>query len=85
VHHIHLALRADVPIILMAAKSGPQGDYQLQISEPIYMESNPDRSLEILRNAGAVLSVAERYIRQVPQQWAMFYPVWPQLSETVPE
>jgi KDO2-lipid IV(A) lauroyltransferase len=84
VHHIYLALKANVPIILLAVIMDTNGFYTIQVSPPIYMKPNPDRNLELISNAEAVLTVAEQFISRAPQQWAMFFPVWPALSETVP-
>jgi lauroyl/myristoyl acyltransferase len=76
-HHIHLALMAKVPIVLAAVVTREDGIYELVATEPIIMESRPTRSEEILYNAEHVLSYAEALIREAPEQWAMFYPVWP--------
>jgi hypothetical protein len=56
----------------------------LDTSEPIQMKSHPDPHEEIIRNAETVLKVGEAYIRAHTGQWAMFYPVWPDLMNKVP-
>jgi lauroyl/myristoyl acyltransferase len=76
-HHIHLALAADTEIFVVAALKGADGNYRVQVSEPIQMERCSDRDEEILINAEKVLAVAEGTIRQAPEQWSMFFPVWP--------
>jgi KDO2-lipid IV(A) lauroyltransferase len=48
------------------------------------MEPLPDRGAAILSNAEKVLQAAEAYIRQAPQQWSMFFPVWPDIMDQVP-
>jgi lauroyl/myristoyl acyltransferase len=77
VHHIHLALAADTEIFVVAALKGADGSYRVQVSEPIQMQKRSDRDEEILTNAEKVLEVAEEMIRQAPEQWSMFFPVWP--------
>ena len=77
IHHIYLALSANVPIVVIAALLQPDGRYHLMVSEPIEMQRFTDHQTEIKYNAEAVLRVAQDYICQSPQQWAMFYPVWP--------
>jgi lauroyl/myristoyl acyltransferase len=77
VHHIHLALAADTSIFVAAAFKQVDGNYQIQVSEPIQMQRCSDRDEEILMNAEKVLEVAEAMIRQAPEQWSMFFPVWP--------
>jgi KDO2-lipid IV(A) lauroyltransferase len=80
-HHITLALKAQVPIVLMAVHREPDGSYPLYVSEPIHLQPDPaDRERELTHNAGLVLSHAEPLIRQYPEQWAMFLPVWPELA-----
>lgn len=78
VMHISLALKAKVPVMVLAARTMQDGTYLVEASDPIYMRSYPDRDLEILKNAEAVLNVAASFIRQAPEQWSMFYPVWPE-------
>jgi KDO2-lipid IV(A) lauroyltransferase len=84
-HHITLALKAQVPIILMAVHRQPDGCYFMHVSEPIHLQPDPaDRERELTHNAGLVLSHAEPLIRQYPEQWAMFLPVWPELAPIHP-
>ena len=41
------------------------------------MIPHPDREQEILQNAERVLQAAEDMILRAPEEWVMFYPVWP--------
>lgn len=84
IHHIFLALKAHVPVILGAALRRPDGKYHFLFSEPIEMQPHPDRHMEIMLNAEAVLHVAEDFIRHDPCQWAMTFPVWPELIDQLP-
>jgi KDO2-lipid IV(A) lauroyltransferase len=84
VQHISLALKARVPVVVAATMMQPDSSYRFKFSEPIEMVSHPDRRAEIVSNAESVLQVAEEYIRQAPQQWSMFFPVWPDVMELVP-
>jgi hypothetical protein len=43
------------------------------------MESRPDLVEENLINAEKVLKVAEVFIRNNAADWAMFYPLWPEV------
>lgn len=74
--HIRMALKADVPILAAAVHMNQDGLYQLQLSEPLFMQRLADSEEEVRRNAERVLSVLEGYIRTHPTQWQMFYPVW---------
>lgn len=82
--HIHLALKARVPVYVVAAIMRADGRYHISSSDPIHMQPHPDRHTEIIQNAETVLQVAEDYIRQAPRQWAMFYPVWPEALDEMP-
>jgi KDO2-lipid IV(A) lauroyltransferase len=82
--HILLALKTNAPVVVTAAIMRPDGIYQFFASDFIAMQPHSDRHTEILLNAERVLSVAEGFIRQAPQQWAMFYPVWPEALEEMP-
>jgi len=79
-HHIFLATHARVPVILMAVRREAGGKYHIITSEPIEMNSDPDRERQTLRNAEKVLAVAEEWIRSDPQQWSMSLPVWPDVE-----
>ena len=55
------------------------GTFVIDSSEPIIMESRPDLMEENLLNVQKVLRPAEDFIRKYSSDWAMFYPVWPQV------
>lgn len=78
VTYIRMAIEADAPVIVVEPISQPGDRYQLDASEPIWMESFDDLETEVLYNANKVLKVAEGIIKRHYQQWAMFYPIWPE-------
>ena len=84
VHHIVLALKAQVPVRLACSLLKPDGKYHLTFSEPIEMQPYPDRKQEILANAEAILKAAEGIISQAPEQWEMTFPVWPEALNQMP-
>lgn len=83
-HHIFLALKARVPVVLVAVIRQPDDTYNILSTEPMEMERRKDREAEILENAENVLNQAEGFIRLAPQQWNVPLPVWPELMEKVP-
>lgn len=83
-HHVFLAGKARVPVMLMAAYLLEDGKYHILTSEPIEMETNPDHRVETLQNAEKVLNIAEGFIRQAPEQWTVSLPVWPEALDQVP-
>ena len=78
VAYIRMALKAKAPVVVLAAVTLPDGSYRLVGTDLIWMTSDEDLESEILHNAERVLKVAEPIIVQHAQQWAMFYPIWPQ-------
>lgn len=83
-HHIHLALKANVPVMIIAARRGADGSYHVTTSEPIEMEKHADHEKAVKQNAERVLKEAERFISETPGQWVMSLPVWPDLMDDVP-
>lgn len=84
IHHIFLAIKARVPVIITATYLQPDGKYHVFASDLIEMDSYPDLAVGLLRNAEKVLSVAETFIRRTPHQWSVPLPVWPQVMDLVP-
>ena len=83
-HHVFLATKARVPVMVMVTNLQSDGKYHILTSELIEMDPHPDRETEALQNAEKVLGVAEKFIRQAPQQWSISLPVWPEISSLVP-
>jgi KDO2-lipid IV(A) lauroyltransferase len=83
-HHIFLAARAQVPVMLISTNLRPDGKYQIFTSDRIEMDHYPDRESRMKSNAEKVLGIAEGFIRRVPQQWSMSLPVWPQTLDLAP-
>jgi len=80
--YISTALAADVPIIVVAAFMHPDDSYGLRISKPIMLIKYKNKLDDIILNAERVLKKIEEFIMLSPEQWLMYYPVWPdQMSE----
>jgi lauroyl/myristoyl acyltransferase len=83
-HHIYLAMKVSVPVMVIAARLGRDGCYHVRTSEPIEMETYSEHENGIVRNAEQILKEAESFILQAPEQWNMSLPVWPDLMDNVP-
>jgi lauroyl/myristoyl acyltransferase len=83
-HYVYLALKARVPVIIVFARLEADGRYHLHASHPIEMDPYPDRFDQLRCNAEKVLSIAEGFIRQTPEQWSMTWPVWPEALDLAP-
>lgn len=84
IHHIFLALKAQVPVIITGTNRRDDGKYHVFASDPIEMDACPNAEEAMLRNAEKVLTVAEKFIQQAPQEWSVPLPVWPQIMDRVP-
>jgi len=80
-HYVQIAAWAHAPIVVIAAFARRNGTLQVETSEPIEMDSCPDRETETLCNAEKVLAVAEGFILRAPTQWSMTWPVWPAIKK----
>ena len=85
VHHIFLAIKARVPLVIALTRLQEDGMYHVFASGVIEIESHPDQDVALLQNAEKVLGVAESFIRQAPKQWSVPLPVWPQVIDWVPK
>jgi len=83
-HHILLATKAQVPVVIKVTNLQSDGKYHVLSSDLIEMDPQPDREAGVLRNAEKVLSIAENFIRQAPQQWSISMPVWPETLDLAP-
>lgn len=82
--HVRLALKANVPVITITGFLQVNGKYRVKASEPIWMQPYEDLKTEIVKNAESILSVLEKEILAAPEQWTMFYPVWPEARGEMP-
>jgi KDO2-lipid IV(A) lauroyltransferase len=85
IHPIYLAIKAKVPVLVVAAILQADGTYHFLSSDLIEMQPYPDRYTEQMRNTETILKISEGFISQAPQQWSMTLPVWPEALERVPE
>lgn len=74
--YIRLAIRLQVPVFHFTGLMSDDCQYTLDVSEPFFTESYPDREEEIVNNMQKVLVHTENAIRNHPEQWCMFHPVW---------
>ncbi len=84
VHYVSLAIKANVPVVIAFVRRKSDGNYFIDRSDFIEMERFKDRREEICRNAERLLTQAETLIGKAPDQWAMFFPLWPELLADVP-
>ena len=84
VEHVYMALKANVPVVVAASRLETDGKYRIHASQPIEMDRYPNKTDELRINAEKVLAVVETFIREAPQQWLIFQPVWPGIINNAP-
>jgi lauroyl/myristoyl acyltransferase len=82
VSYIPMAIKNNVPVAVVCCYSDGKR-YILDASEMIEMVSYKDRQEEIEHNAEQVLVEAEKMILAHPEQWFMYYPLWPELTGSI--
>jgi KDO2-lipid IV(A) lauroyltransferase len=78
VAYVRMAKEAQAPVIVMAVAYQPNDTYILEASQPIWIEPHENPESETLENTEKVLASAGEFITQYNNQWAMFYPIWPE-------
>ena len=77
---VRLALKYNAMVAVCACISNLKGRYEIAATEPIPLVRSPNLISELTTNTERILHEVEQLIRAHPEQWAMFYPVWPELS-----
>ncbi|MCO6452200.1 MAG: hypothetical protein J5I90_15570 [Caldilineales bacterium] len=77
--HIRLALQAGAPIAVAIVRNHTTRPhaYEVDVTPPFRLQMIGDRNETIRYYAQKILSILESAIREHPDQWLMFYPVWP--------
>lgn len=75
--HIRLALSAGAVLLPLACRWDPVRGYYAQTAAPLTLEITGNQAVDILHNAQRVLSIIEGWIAETPEQWLMYYRVWP--------
>jgi lauroyl/myristoyl acyltransferase len=77
VGHARLALHTGANVVVGRVQSEGAGRYRGHCAEYIQPERTGDEDHDVQALAQRVLTVIEDMIRSSPDEWLMFYPVWP--------
>jgi len=80
VGYISLARAANVPIIIVTACTTAEGNHDFRFSEKIYLKEYQNKLEYLIINGEVILKKIAEIIKLAPEQWLMYYPVWPDLS-----
>lgn len=79
--HIRLAMSSDAVLLPMACRWSPERGYYAVTAPHMTLECTGDRAADVQYNARRLLAVIENWIRETPDQWLMYHPVWPEGPE----
>lgn len=75
--YIRLAMSANALLVPLACRWTAERGYYAETHPPLELELTGDREADLLHNVRRVLSIIEGWIRETPEQWAMWHRVWP--------
>ncbi|NOZ71665.1 MAG: lysophospholipid acyltransferase family protein [Chloroflexi bacterium] len=83
--HIRLAMQTNAYLAVAQCHKHPTKPhvYQIHIEPLIEVEEEGDREQTIYTYASRVLALLEKHIRQYPDQWYMFHPVWDDSADEI--
>jgi len=84
VTYVSLAAMTKSDMVVASCLGTGQGSYTIDCSDIIKFIPNENKDMEFIANAEMVLRKAQRFISAAPEQWSMFYPVWPWALESMP-
>lgn len=74
--YVRLAQQTNSRILVASCRQEANGRYGIHIAPPIEPDKTENREQDARRTAQRVLAICEEMIRQAPEQWLMFVPVW---------
>lgn len=76
--HIRLALNAGAVLLPLACRWDAERGYRVMTAPHLELELTGNRAADVQHNARRVLAIIEPWIAERPEQWLMYYRVWPQ-------
>jgi len=73
-----LAMMSDATVLMGGCHYDSHNGYVLHITGPIEMVRTGDWRRDILANTRRLSTILEGYVRAHPEQWMMFYRLWPE-------
>lgn len=74
--HVQLAMRTGAKLALAFGRREPDNTYTIEINSPLELEDTGDFKRDVRVNMEKVVADLERVIREHPEQWLIFYPLW---------
>lgn len=73
---VQLAMRTGAKLALAFGRREPDNTYTIEIHPLLELEDTGDFRRDLRANVEKVVAGLERVIRQHPEQWLIFYPLW---------
>jgi KDO2-lipid IV(A) lauroyltransferase len=77
VGHARLALKTGARILIGATTRVGPAQYRVHAPKVVEPEVSDDREQDVKRLSQRILGILEDQIRARPDEWLMFFPVWP--------
>ena len=74
--HVQLAMRTGAKLALAFGRREPDNTYTIEIHPPLVLEDTGGFDRDVRVNMEKVVADLERVIREHPEQWLIFYPLW---------
>jgi lauroyl/myristoyl acyltransferase len=71
-------MMSEAKILMGGCHYDPQQGYVLEITGPIELVRTGNWRKDMIDNASRLAVILEGYVRAHPEQWMMFYPLWPE-------
>ncbi len=71
-----IARRTGAPVLPCCCLRRDDGSHIVHFDPPLELVHSPDRKQDIMRNTERIVRALEGFIRQHPDQWVVFRPVW---------
>jgi len=82
-YYVRLARETGADVRVACGVTREDGRFYYDCTPPIAFEDYENLTDDIVLNAEKVLRAAEKFIQASPEQWAMFYPIWPEALEQI--
>jgi lauroyl/myristoyl acyltransferase len=82
--HIRLAMSSNALLVPLTSRWSPERGYYGITCPPMELELCGNREADVRYNTLRVLGILEGWIRETPEQWAMWHRVWPEVEAEWP-
>ena len=73
-----LAMMSEATVLMGGCQYDPKQGYVLEVTGPIELVRTGNWRKDMLSNTSRLAAILEGYVRAHPEQWMMFYPLWPE-------